>query len=539
MKMITKGLIKSKKRILLYSLSIFILVSGIYLSIAVGLQINTNQLKKNEIIKNEERLLNVEQDILSYRIERVVSDVLYISDNLSANNLDNDDFKNVENEWKSFADRKKIYDQIRYIDVEGNEKIRINYSESGSVVVGSEQLQNKKDRYYFKDTIELKKNQTYISKLDLNIENDKIEQPIKPMIRFSTPVFGQGGKLKGIVILNYYAKNILQQFEDVSITSYGNMFLLNSNGYWIYNAEDKNKEWAFMYEDKKDVNFKKEFSKEWNVLNDNNIKGTFNTENGYYSYLNIISAVDKLPNSNKDGNDSIVLGEGNWVAVSFIPNNRENQLMIFTDIYTNTIYILKNHIFIFIFIFIASLSFSIMMIIDKLEKERIKYLSEYDTMTGALNRRAGFELLNKIYQDFMKNKGNISICFCDINGLKEVNDNLGHEAGDEIILSVVNVIKNNIKDKDYIVRLGGDEFLIIFVDSDIEQSENVWNTINNEFVRINEVENRKYIISASHGIEEFKFNANEYIDQIINLADEKMYNEKRILKRDFKVLREK
>lgn len=50
-------------------------------------------------------------------------------------------------------------------------------------------------------------------------------------------------------------------------------------------------------------------------------------------------------------------------------------------------------------------------------------------------------------------------------------------------------------------------------------------------------EKRKYIISASHGIEEFKFNANEYIDEIINLADEKMYNEKRIIKKDFKVLR--
>ena len=353
MKMITKGLIKSKKRILLYSLSIFIVVGGIYLSIAVALQINTNQLKKNEIIKNEERLLNVEQDILSYRIERVVSDGLYISDNLSANNLENDDFKNVENEWKSFADRKKIYDQIRYIDVEGNEKIRINYSESGSVAIVSEQLQNKKDRYYFKDTIGLKKNQTYISKLDLNIENDEIEQPIKPMIRFSTPVFGQDGKLKGIVILNYYAKNILQQFEDVSQTSYGNMFLLNSNGYWVYNAEDKNKEWAFMYEDKKDVNFKNEFSKEWTIVNNN--KGTFNTENGYYSYLNIISAIDILPNSTNVGNDSIVLGEGNWVAVSFIPKNREIQLMIFTDIYTNTIYILKNHIFIFICILALSI----------------------------------------------------------------------------------------------------------------------------------------------------------------------------------------
>ena len=66
------------------------------------------------------------------------------------------------------------------------------------------------------------------------------------------------------------------------------------------------------------------------------------------------------------------------------------------------------------------------MIIDKRAKERIKYFSKYDAMTGVLNRCASFELLNKIFWNFMKNKGNISVCFCDINGLKEVNDNLGH-----------------------------------------------------------------------------------------------------------------
>ncbi len=172
-----------------------------------------------------------------------------------------------------------------------------------------------------------------------------------------------------------------------------------------------------------------------------------------------------------------------------------------------------------------------------MSKEKIKYFSEYDAMTGVLNRRAGFELLNKIYRDFMKDKGKVSICFSDINGLKEVNDNLGHEVGDELILTIVDQIKKNIRESDFIIRLGGDEFLIIFVGSDIVQAESIWNRIHDDFRKINEMENRKYIISASHGIEEFKFNSDEYIDEIINLADEKMYNEKRIIKKDFKAIK--
>ncbi len=213
--------------------------------------------------------------------------------------------------------------------------------------------------------------------------------------------------------------------------------------------------------------------------------------------------------------------------------------MIFTDIYSNIVYKVKNDKYIFFFIFIVALSFAIVVTLNKMSKEKIKYFSEYDAMTGVLNRRAGFELLNKIYRDFMKDKGKVSICFSDINGLKEVNDNLGHEVGDELILTIVDQIKKNIRESDFIIRLGGDEFLIIFVGSDIVQAESIWNRIHDDFRKINEMENRKYIISTSHGIEEFKFNSDEYIDEIINLADEKMYNEKRIIKKDFKAIKNK
>lgn len=531
--MTNKGLIKKTKSILIYTLSIYIILSFVYLLIAIFLQININKVKKNEIIKNEERMVNVEKNILSNKIDNLISDLLYISDNLKVHNFDINNFKDVKFEWKAFADRKKIYDQIRYIDSEGNEKIRINYSKNGSVIVNKGELQNKKKRYYFKDTIGLKKNQIYISKMDLNIENGKLEEPIKPMIRLATPVFGKDTKLKGIVILNYYAENLLKDFDNIASTSLGNMFLLDSNGYWIYNDKNKNKEWSFMYEDKKNISFKNEFRKEWDSIN-NYEKGNIITSNGYYTYVNIIPCVDKINNS---GN-SIVLGEGNWLVVSFIPKDSKNGDVFFENLYENILDILKNNKINFLLIFIVCLSFGVLLTINKISKERIKYFSEYDTMTGVYNRRAGFELLDKIHRNYMKNGGRkASVCFVDINSLKEVNDNLGHEAGDELILSVVNVIKKCIRQVDFVTRLGGDEFLISFINMNKKQAENAWSRINDEYRKINETENRKYLISASHGIEEFKSNSNEYIDNIINSADEKMYNEKRSIKKNFNVIR--
>ena len=82
-----------------------------------------------------------------------------------------------------FAKFKGVYDQIRYINEQGMEKIRINFNNGRPVSVKKENLQNKKNRYYFKDSIKLGKNKIFMSPMDLNIEKSKIELPLKPMIR--------------------------------------------------------------------------------------------------------------------------------------------------------------------------------------------------------------------------------------------------------------------------------------------------------------------------------------------------------------------
>lgn len=158
-------------------------------------------------------------------------------------------------------------------------------------------------------------------------------------------------------------------------------------------------------------------------------------------------------------------------------------------------------------------------------------------MTCIYNRRAGLEKLSDIYKNIERHFGVVSICFIDINGLKNVNDVLGHDAGDELIVTVVNGARQNIRKNDFIARLGGDEFLIIFEGQDERQSEQIWERIANEYNRINETENRAYIISVSHGIETFRCGTQLEIDTIVNRADNKMYNEKREIKKTLKVLK--
>ncbi|MPN29135.1 Diguanylate cyclase DosC [bioreactor metagenome] len=176
------------------------------------------------------------------------------------------------------------------------------------------------------------------------------------------------------------------------------------------------------------------------------------------------------------------------------------------------------------------------MFINKVEIDKVKYYSEFDEMTGVYNRRAGFKRLSQVNTN--KTSCTISICFVDINGLKEVNDSFGHDTGDELIKTVVLGIKDNIRNDDFITRLGGDEFLIVFSGIAKDEAEVIWDRIQKYYDEVNNKNDKKYVVSASHGIETFFCNSQEKIDDIINNADGRMYLEKKRIKKNLSVIKQ-
>ena len=531
--MIKRVFTKQKKALIQYTLLIFILFSLILFFTTSLLQYKLNESKKNDLLTSEQKLINVESKTVTNKINRITSDLLFISDCLRMYDKGNGDYSEVAKLWMAFSNRKKNYDQIRFIDVDGNEVIRVNHQEGGSVLVDKTELQNKKDRYYFADTIKLEKNQIYISKLDLNKENNIIDDPIKPMLRVSMPYYDQNGTLKGITILNYSANDMFEKVKDVTLVSNGDIFMLNEDGYWLYDSKNSSNEWSFMYEDKLDNSFANNYPDDWKAIQKNK-NGYHISRQGVFVYSNIITnQVFAIENSDY----SLVLGSGDWMLVSYISPDTKYGALITESFGVMLLDIALNNHMLYILILIIAIIMAVLISNNKNAKERMKYFSEYDVMTGVYNRRAGIKKLSQIHKNMSKNECQISICFVDINGLKEVNDALGHEAGDELILSVINAIKKSIRSNDFVARLGGDEFLIIFEGLNESTSEEIWKRVVEEYTSINEKENRKYVISASHGIETFECDSIEYIDAIVNRADEKMYDEKRRIKKDLKVLR--
>ena len=139
--------------------------------------------------------------------------------------------KSLENSLLNLAKRNPVYDQVRWIDEAGREKIRISRGKDGPFIEPGRNLQDKSRRYYFKAASLLLPGELYASKLDLNIERGKRERPFKPMLRIATPVADTSGNRRGILIINIFMTPVFETIQYLEKTGKtGNYLLLNQNG---------------------------------------------------------------------------------------------------------------------------------------------------------------------------------------------------------------------------------------------------------------------------------------------------------------------
>ena len=146
----------------------------------------------------------------------------------------------------TFAREKGLYDQIRFLDIQGQEVVRVNLAGGDPVLVDASRLRDKSGRYYVSNALRLEKGQVYLSPLDLNIEDGVVEQPIKPVLRFATPVFDSGGRRQGLVVLNYLGDRLLERFRQAAANIADHVQLLNGDGYWL-SSPRPNEAWGFMF----------------------------------------------------------------------------------------------------------------------------------------------------------------------------------------------------------------------------------------------------------------------------------------------------
>jgi hypothetical protein len=272
-----------------YFLIIFMIVGSI---LAGTISIFYNLETKDYIsrLKIEEQVnVKLQAELITHSLKDVVSDLKFLSrQNELSHWFESSDegYKNeMAREYLVFSRQKRKYDQIRFIDDNGMEKVRINFNNGNPAILPESQLMPKGNRYYFRDTMALSGDEIFISPFDLNIEKGQIEEPLKPMIRFGIPVFDNTKKKRGIVILNYLGNRLIASIREAGQLSVGDIMLVNSDGYWLCSPR-KADEWGFMLEKRKHRKFSLDFSEAWKNISSSDVCQIYN-ENGLFTSATI------------------------------------------------------------------------------------------------------------------------------------------------------------------------------------------------------------------------------------------------------------
>ncbi len=153
----------------------------------------------------------------------------------------------LNNHFLLVARTKRLYDQIRLLSMEGKELVRVNFGFGQPHVVPAMELQDKSQRYYFQESVNLARGKVFLSPMDLNVENGEIERPLKPTIRLATPVFDRQGNRRAVLVVNYLAQNLLNKLREASFGIQGELMLVNGDGFWLLSPRP-DEEWGFQLE---------------------------------------------------------------------------------------------------------------------------------------------------------------------------------------------------------------------------------------------------------------------------------------------------
>lgn len=160
-------------------------------------------------------------------------------------------------------------------------------------------------------------------------------------------------------------------------------------------------------------------------------------------------------------------------------------------------------------------------------EETLRALSVLDALTGLYNRR-GFTVIAKQQLELaLRIKKKASLFFIDIDDMKWINDNLGHDQGDNALIDTANILKQTFRTSDIIGRIGGDEFVVFAMNIDRNNVNKIFSRLNKNLENLNNNSNRPYKLSLSTGFADIVDEDQHTLEEMIKKADATMYEIKK------------
>lgn len=271
---------------------IFTTLFVLLLALAVSHYNNQMEIARVTLENNETKYVTLAQKGLTSELRAVISDLTFLAKlNELWDILDNPNGESarllLSQEFLYFSEKKGLYDQIRVLDIDGKEVVRVNYGDGIPYIVGQTDLQDKSNRYYFHEAISQELGGIYMSPFDLNIEDGEIEQPQRPAIRFATPLYASNGKKQGILMLNFRGETLIQGFKQSAAEIADHINLLNNEGRWLVSGKTISANIPAFDQKQRFSNI---LPDEWNIMQSAE-HGSFENDNGLFTYSTVYPMV--------------------------------------------------------------------------------------------------------------------------------------------------------------------------------------------------------------------------------------------------------
>ncbi|WP_169257399.1 PAS domain-containing sensor histidine kinase [Aromatoleum toluvorans] len=144
----------------------------------------------------------------------------------------------LEHDYSALASTYPHIYQIRFLSRDGQERVRVDRRGHDVVVVSKAGLQDKSDRYYFREAVQLEPGSLYVSPLDLNVEFGRIETPERPVVRVAVALGERGERTDSILVVNLDADILLAQIEQMAVARSGTAYLFDRSGHFLSRSRE-------------------------------------------------------------------------------------------------------------------------------------------------------------------------------------------------------------------------------------------------------------------------------------------------------------
>ena len=389
-------------------------------------------------------------ELIESHFQSIKSDLIFLA-KLEELHRDKDqiphqqDWQELESEYLEFSRSKHEYDQIFYLDSTGKELIRIDNNSGFPIAVTGQNLKNLNNQNYFTESQSLKQGEIYMSPMELYKEKGIVEIPKKPIVSFATALHDEMDQFRGVMVINYLARSIIQILDINSRTNSGTFSLLNDDGFWLFN-DNPAEEWEFLYPRNVHSGLKTDSPVLWSKINENSGMNPFEYDSKFYTVLKIHPLGKNYGSQNSPS----------WFLVYSISFDEMNvswgRLLRRLILYT----------------LLVSLALSIpvglvVWIVDQRNsyREVLEHSALYDPLTDLPNRLLLSNTASQLIKDSNRYKQIFALMYIDLDGFKNVNDTLGHEGGDILLKIVSQKMQDCVRESDTVARIGGDEFVVL------------------------------------------------------------------------------